>query len=285
MEHKKSRLDLLRDHIEDLSIASRRYQSLLYFIWFLFVALAYGTMIGLNLFLSEDAKIMSTKIDSELEFGNATYILVDKNVNKKERRATFFIGKEELESTFEDRSWHVTVEYQNGSGDGDIQSKIYQGENGFTYIQLTGLAADWQGLRVELTTRVDDQTEEQQDYIVVGNDESQTDKVSFESEKEVELLSIDYAVEQRSEAISANEELIAENEKQIEDNKDKVDELEADKLYQTESQKTETQNSINQLNEQNRQLESTNYSTEKQNEELKEQIQKLEEKADSRKKT
>lgn len=278
MENKKSRLDLLRDRVEDLSIAARRYQSLLYFAWFSFVVLAYGLMIGLNIFISDDIKIVSTKLQSELTFGNTTYVLVDREVSQQQRSATFLLGKKELDSVYEDRTWEVAVEYQDGSGDGNIETKIYQGENGFTYIQVEGLASEWAALRVELTTKSDVQQEEQQDYIVVGSSDVQTKNVAFKGETDVQILSIDYAIDQRKDAITTNEKVIKNNEEQIEKNKEKVQLLEADMVYQTEAQKTETQSSINQLDEQNRQLESTNYSTEKQNEELQEQIKMLDEK-------
>lgn len=278
MENKKSRLDLLRDRVEDLTIASRRYQSLLYFAWFIFVVLSYGAMVGLNIFVSDKIDITSTKIQSELSFGNTTYVLVDRQVNLEQRSATFLLGKKESDTVYEDRTWHVSTEYQNGSGDEHIQTIILQGENGFTYIQLEGLASEWSALRVELATKTDDQLEEQQDYIVMGGTDLQQNRIAFKSETDVQILSIDYAIEQRNNAITANEKSIKETEDQIEKNKEKVQQLEADMVYQTETQKIETQNSINQLEEQNRQLEGTNYSTGKQNEELEEQIQKLREK-------
>lgn len=278
MENKKSRLDLLRDRVEDLTIASRRYQSLLYFAWFIFVVLSYGAMVGLNIFVSDKIDITSTKIQSELSFGNTTYVLVDRQVNLEQRSATFLLGKKESDTVYEDRTWHVSTEYQNGSGDEHIQTTILQGENGFTYIQLEGLASEWSALRVELATKTDDQLEEQQDYIVMGETDLQQNRIAFKSETDVQILSIDYAIEQRNNAITANEKSIKETEDQIEKNKEKVQQLEADMVYQTETQKIETQNSINQLEEQNRQLEGTNYSTGKQNEELEEQIQKLREK-------
>lgn len=278
MENKKSRLDLLRDRVEDLTIASRRYQSLLYFAWFIFVVLSYSAMVGLNIFVSDKIDITSTKIQSELSFGNTTYVLVDRQVNLEQRSATFLLGKKESDTVYEDRTWHVSTEYQNGSGDEHIQTTILQGENGFTYIQLEGLASEWSALRVELATKTDDQLEEQQDYIVMGETDLQQNRIAFKSETDVQILSIDYAIEQRNNAITANEKSIKETEDQIEKNKEKVQQLEADMVYQTETQKIETQNSINQLEEQNRQLEGTNYSTGKQNEELEEQIQKLREK-------
>lgn len=278
MENKKSRLDLLRDRVEDLTIASRRYQSLLYFAWFIFVVLSYGAMVGLNIFVSDKIDVTSTKIQSELSFGNTTYVLVDRQVNLEQRSATFLLGKKESDTVYEDRTWHVSTEYQNGSGDEHIQTTILQGENGFTYIQLEGLASEWSALRVELATKTDDQLEEQQDYIVMGETDLQQNRIAFKSETDVQILSIDYAIEQRNNAITANEKSIKETEDQIEKNKEKVQQLEADMVYQTETQKIETQNSINQLEEQNRQLEGTNYSTGKQNEELEEQIQKLREK-------
>lgn len=278
MENKKSRLDLLRDRVEDLTIASRRYQSLQYFAWFIFVVLSYGAMVGLNIFVSDKIDITSTKIQSELSFGNTTYVLVDRQVNLEQRSATFLLGKKESDTVYEDRTWHVSTEYQNGSGDEHIQTTILQGENGFTYIQLEGLASEWSALRVELATKTDDQLEEQQDYIVMGETDLQQNRIAFKSETDVQILSIDYAIEQRNNAITANEKSIKETEDQIEKNKEKVQQLEADMVYQTETQKIETQNSINQLEEQNRQLEGTNYSTGKQNEELEEQIQKLREK-------
>ena len=278
MENKKSRLDLLRDRVEDLTIASRRYQSLLYFAWFIFVVLSYGAMVGLNIFVSDKIDITSTKIQSELSFGNTTYVLVDRQVNLEQRSAIFLLGKKESDTVYEDRTWHVSTEYQNGSGDEHIQTTILQGENGFTYIQLEGLASEWSALRVELATKTDDQLEEQQDYIVMGETDFQQNRIAFKSETDVQILSIDYAIEQRNNAITANEKSIKETEDKIEKNKEKVQQLEADMVYQTETQKIETQNSINQLEEQNRQLEGTNYSTGKQNEELEEQIQKLREK-------
>lgn len=278
MENKKSRLDLLRDRVEDLTIASRRYQSLLYFAWFIFVVLSYGVMVGLNIFVSDKIDITSTKIQSELSFGNTTYVLVDRQVNLEQRSATFLLRKKESDTVYEDRTWHVSTEYQNGSGDEHIQTTILQGENGFTYIQLEGLASEWSALRVELATKTDDQLEEQQDYIVMGETDLQQNRIAFKTETDVQIISIDYAIEQRNNAITANEKSIKETEDQIEKNKEKVQQLEADMVYQTETQKIETQNSINQLEEQNRQLEGTNYSTGKQNEELEEQIQKLREK-------
>lgn len=283
MKKNKGRLDLLRDRVEDLSIASRRYQSLIYFVWFVFVVVTYGLMIGLNLFLSEEVEISSTKLQSELDFGSTAYVLLDRNVNQKERSATFVLGKNEMDPVYEERTWHVSVDYQNGSDDGQIQTTIYQGENNFTYIQVEGLASEWSGLRVELTTKSDVQVEEQSDYIIVGEKDTQSDPIDFQNETEVEITAIDYAIEQRNAAIADNETVIKENEEEIEKNKEKSQLLEAEMVYQTDAQKTETQNSINQLNERNRQLATTNYSTEKQNEELQEQIEKLQEKVADKK--
>lgn len=278
MESKKNQLDLLRDRVEDLSIASRRYQSLLYFLWFVVAVIVYGLMIGLNVFITQDLDISSTKINTELNFGNTSFVIVDGKVNQHQRSATFLLGKSELDSTYEERSWHVNVEYQNGSNDEDIKTKVYQGENDFTYIQVEGLATEWSGVRFELTTKTDIQPDIQQAYIVVGANESQKKKVAFLTENDVRIESIEYSISQRNEVINDNEKIIKVNEKQIEKNKEKVLQLEADMTYQTETQKLETQNTINQLLEQNRQLEATNYSTGKQCEELQEQIQKLEEK-------
>lgn len=279
MEEKKSRLDLLRDRVEDLSIVSRRYQSLLYFMWFVFAVVTYCVMIGLNLFHSEEVAITSTKIQSELEFGSTAYVLLDRNVNQKERSATFVLGKKEMEPVYEERTWHVSVDYQNGSADGQIQTTIYQGENNFTYIQVEGLASEWSGLRVELTTKSDVEVEEQSDYIIVGEKDTQSDQIDFQTETNVQVMAIDYAIEQRNAIIADNQSVIKDNEKEIEKNKEKAQRLEAEMVYQTAAQKTETQNVINQLNERNRQLEVTNYSTETQNEELQDQIEKLKEKA------
>ncbi|MGM0285755.1 MULTISPECIES: hypothetical protein [unclassified Enterococcus] len=281
MEQKKSRLDLLRDRVEDFSIVARRYQSLIYFVWFIIVVLSYSLMIGLNIFLSDDVGIVSTKLNSELEFGNTTYVLVDRQVNKAQRSATFLLGSKELDSVYDDRTWHVSVEYQNGSDDSKIQTEIYSGEDGFTYVQVEGLASEWSGIRISLSMQSDAQVDEQQDYIVVGEEAVQSNQITFQSKKDVQLLSIDYAIEQREKQIDKDEKLIADNEKLIEKNKVKIQSLEADMVYQTETQQAETQTAINQLEEQNRQFDATNFSIGKQNEELQKQIQKLEEKAKS----
>lgn len=272
---KKSRLDRMRDRWEEMQIRRRRHESIWYLGYLAVMIILYAVMIFGGVFIQSNDDTRSTKIGATYALDRGTYTLIDKQLDKKNRRVRFTLTNPEAPLVDQKKEVKTTVEFKDSSGE-KAKASVLEGERGYLVVLVENLPESYDAMKVNVTMITDSQSTE---ATLLMNPKQET-AVSFQLPTQTEVLvaSLQYQITTKEKQIRDNRQVQSENTHQIQENDEKISRLEEDKKYQTATEKQETDGTISQVKESSRGLASRREALEKENQELQNQIELIKKK-------